>query len=439
MDEQNALLLWQKTCDNYLINEVPSLTFNTWFKPVKPSFDNINQVFLLEVPNQLTRDFLTPYHSLIENALSLATSIKFNVEIQVEAPKQPQLEVSTQPTYSQHSKLNPDYTFDSFIVGDGNRLAHAAACAVASMSKNSYNPLFLYGGSGLGKTHLMQAIGNEVKRQFPDKNIVYVSTESFSNEFIEAIKQNNFDNFRNKYRKTDLLLIDDIQFLENKDKMQEEFFHTFNALFELGKKIVITCDKRPQSLATLEDRLKTRIGSGISIDIKPPDYETRLAILKNLAQMHHADVPNDVFDYIAKNISSNIRELEGAFKTLIAYTMLGYKINLETAQTALKDLITPKQNKQISPELIMSVVANYYQINVNDLKSKKRSKEVVLPRQVAMYLCRNLLNMTFKDIGDFFAKNHATVIHAYDKTKEEIAGNSNLEMTIKNISERLRE
>lgn len=273
---------------------------------------------------------------------------------------------------------------------------------------------------------------------FPDKNVIYVNSENFINEFIEAIRLKEFEPFRNKYRMTDLLLIDDVQFLENKERMQEEFFHTFNALYEAGKNIVMTCDKPPQSLVTLEERLKTRFSSGITIDINPPDYETRIAILLQLAQLHHVDWPDEVFDYIATHISSNIRELEGAFKTIYAYSMLGGGINLASTRNALKDQIDPRSVKSLNSELIMNVTANYFNVTVDDLKSKKRSQEIVQPRQISMYLCRNLLNMTYKDIGnDFGNKNHATVMHACERIKEELDNNLELENSIKEINLRL--
>ncbi len=442
--EQEAQLIWNKACEEYIKSEISNLSYTTWFKPAKAFFDQENN-FVLSVPNELTLNHLEPYEDLIVNAIACATSIKFNLKFVLSDQYQ---EMTLKPDtnriqnkFSQTLNLNPNYTFDNFIVGDSNNVAYAACISIASMQNSQYNnPLFLYGGSGLGKTHLMQAIGNQVKKNFPDKNIVYVNTESFSNEFIEAIQIKNFDAFRNKYRQADLLLIDDVQFLEKKEKMQEEFFHTFNALFESGKNIVLTCDKRPQSLSTLEERLRTRMSSGICIDIKAPDYETRIAILESWAQRHHANIPKEVFEFIASNISSSIRELEGAFKTVIAYTMLGHNINLETASNALSDLIKPKTKKAVTADLIMNVTANFFQVSSADLISKKRSKEIVEPRQIAMYLCRSLINMTFSDIGSAFGgKNHATVMHAYEKTKQALEKDPIFQEKVASISERLKQ
>ncbi len=439
---QNVQLIWQNVCNEYLEKEIPTLTYSTWIKPIMPILQN-DQNFILSVPNEISRDFVLQYKEMIANALKLSTQKEFDVSVAINATPdrtvQTVLSKDDSFAYNKKDLLNPNYTFESFVVGSGNRFAHAACVAVATMQNSSnYNPLFLYGGSGLGKTHLMHAIGNHVLQEFPEKNVVYVNSENFINEFIEAIRLKEFEPFRNKYRMTDLLLIDDIQFIEGKERMQEEFFHTFNALYEAGKHIVMTCDKPPQSLVTLEERLKTRFSSGITIDINPPDYETRIAILLQLAQQYRVDWPDDVFDYIATHISSNIRELEGAFKTLYAYSMLGGGINLETTRNALKDQIDPRSVKSLSSDLIMNITSNYFNVSVDDLKSRKRSAEIVTPRQIAMFLCRNMLNMTYKDIGDDFGnKNHATVMHACDKIKDEIDQNLELENAIKEIKLRL--
>lgn len=445
MQSQNVQLIWQEVCTKYLEKEVPTLTYTTWLKPIDPILLDDN-TFILSVPNEISRDFVNQYKDMVQTALKLSTQKEFDVKVEINAKNQNkavpenilQRDQETNTT-SKKDSLNPAYTFESFVVGSGNRFAHAACVAVASMQNSTnYNPLFLYGGSGLGKTHLMHAIGNHVINEFPRKKVVYVNSENFINEFIEAIRLKEFEPFRNKYRMADLLLIDDIQFIEGKERMQEEFFHTFNALYEAGKHIVLTCDKPPQSLVTLEERLKTRFSSGITIDINPPDYETRIAILLQLAQTHRVNWPDEVFDYIASHISSNIRELEGAFKTLYAYSMLGGEINLETTRNALKDQIDPRSVKSLTSELIMNVTSNYYNVTVSDLLSRKRSTDIVVPRQIAMYLCRTLLNMTYKNIGkDFGDKNHATVMHACDRIKEEITTNTELENTIKEIKLRL--
>ena len=455
-NEGDAKLIWQKTCEEYLKPELSALAFQTWFEPIEPFLDE-DKRFILYVPNDLTKEFVSKYIPLIENALRLATSNSF--ELLVEEKSAQQLEAMKQtadpgflnvsldsakastfkPTPARESKLNPAYTFDSFVVGPSNRFAHAACVAVASMhgSKN-YNPLFLYGGSGLGKTHLMQAIGNHVNAEYKDKRVRYVQSEQFVNEFIQVIANKKYDTFRQKYRQVDLLLIDDIQFIEGKEQMQEEFFHTFNSLLEAGRNIVLTCDKPPQSLTTLEDRLRTRISSGLTIDINPPDYETRMAILARLAQTHGLIITDDVLDYIATNVTSNIRELEGAFKTLYAYSLLGNPINLENARHSLKDIVAPAARRQLDSNYIMNVCANYFDVTVADLKSKKRNQLITDARHVAMYLCYNLIDMTYTNIGaDFGERNHATVIHACNKIEKDMLEKPEIDRAIKEIRLRL--
>lgn len=451
----DAEAIWQKAAETYLRREVTALTFETWFKPARPQLKDGDH-FILWMPDGLSRDYLTSYARLIENSLRLATSREFRLSIEVGPPPEdpPAEESAPAPVSAMDagaalkdfsaqrptSALNPNYTFDRFIVGPGNRFAHAACVAVASMQgARNYNPLFLYGGSGLGKTHLMQAIGNHVLREFPQKNVVYVQSEQFVNEFIRVIANKKYDQFRQKYRQADLLLIDDIQFIENKEQMQEEFFHTFNSLFEAGRNIVLTCDKPPQSLSTLEDRLRTRISSGLTIDITPPDYETRMAILDSLAQSYHIFLPDDVRDYIAGNITNNIRELEGAFNTVLAYSSLGNPITLENVRLALKDQVRPEARQLLDATTIMTMTANYYHVSVDDLKSKKRKQELVEPRHVAMYLCYELINMTYTDIGQAFGgKNHATVIHAYNKVQEEMQKDPKLQRSISELTLRLK-
>lgn len=443
--------IWQKTCQKYLKQEISELAFQTWLEPAIPHLGPANS-FILEVPNDLSRDYVLKYKDLIENALAMVTSQRFNLSIQVQgaaSPAGPALdalfnkEADLAGPNQGHSKLNPAYTFASFVVGPNNSFAHAACVAVASMhgqqSPSNYNPLFLYGGSGLGKTHLMQAIGNHVCREFPEKKVMYVQSEQFVNEFIKVIASKKYDEFRKKYRMVDLLLIDDIQFIENKEQMQEEFFHTFNSLFEAGKNIVLTCDKPPASLTTLEDRLRTRISSGLTIDITPPDYETRMAILDRLAQHHKVLLSHDVMDYIASNIVTNIRELEGAFKTLLAFSLLGNELNLENARLALKDLVQPEARQKLDAPLVMNVCANYFNFTVEDLKSKQRNQALANARHLAMYLCYSLVDMTYTEIGEIFGgRNHATVIHACNKIEEEKNQDPKLKHALEEISLRLK-
>jgi len=447
MERPNVQLLWQRAVD-LLEGEMSEISLNTWIKPMQPL--SVEQgVFMLSVPNEFHRTFVEQYISLIRNTLKASTSIDYDVRIVVGIPESQSNPATNnldnigegRDAYAQisNSRLNTQYTFESFVVGSGNRFAHAACVAVAEkQGGRNFNPLFLYGGSGLGKTHLMHAIGNYVMAKYPSKNILYVQCEQFVNEFIYAIKENKYDDFRNKYRNTDMLLIDDIQFIENKEQMQIEFFHTFNTLYESGKNIVMTCDKPPQSLASLEERLRTRFSCGLTVDIQPPDYETRVAILKRRAQINHASLPDEVFDYIATNIASNIRELEGAFNTVLCYSMLAGTITSDVAREALKDIIQPVAGKKVSSTIIMDIVARFYHVTVDDLKSNRRSKEVTNPRQIAMFLCRTLLNMTLPQIGlEFGNRDHTTVMHSCNKVSEEILSQGNLSKEIEEIKKRI--
>lgn len=442
--ETEAARIWRVTCDQYLKNELSELAFSTWFQPVVPYYSGDNK-FLLSVPNELTQEYVLKYKDLVENALALTTSRKFqlSVEVKAEAPSMIVIEkedFSPAARRARRQKLNPEYTFDKFIVGPSNSFAHAACVAVASLEgARNYNPLFIYGGSGLGKTHIMQAIGNQVLKDHPEKKVVYVQTEQFVNEFIQVIASKKYDEFRNKYRLADFLLIDDIQFIEKKEQMQEEFFHTFNAIYESGKNIILTCDKPPQSLQTLEERLKTRIASGMTIDITPPEYETRMAILKSLAEKHSFLLTHDVLDYMAGNITSNIRELAGAFNTLMGYNNLLGEITLESARKALKDYVLPQARQKLDSQLIIHVSANYFDVSVDDILSKKRNQEIVEARHIAMYLCYELVNMTYSDIGkDFGGKNHATVMHAWEKIGNDIKEDSRTRRIVEEITLRLK-
>ncbi|HHV42859.1 MAG TPA: chromosomal replication initiator protein DnaA [Clostridiaceae bacterium] len=449
MQVSDARKIWNSACDKYLVNEVSPLTYNTWFRKVEP-FSPDDQTFVLAVPNDVTREYMVKYTDLITNVLVMLTNKNYDVRVKVyengiadieESLVTNKKNKSNANTERRHqgSTLNPQYTFDNFIVGSSNGFAHAACVAVATMQgSQNYNPLFLYGGSGLGKTHLLHAIGNQVLVEHPDRNVVYIQTEQFVNEFISCIQRNDYDDFRKSYRMTDMLLIDDIQFIEGKEQMQVEFFHTFNWLFESGKNIVLSCDKPPQSLATLEERLKTRFISGLTIDITPPDYETRVAILKNLADLSNMTLPSEVIHYIANSFTTNVRELEGAFKTIKASADIGHPISLETTKNLLKNMIHPGTVRPLDPLLIMEVVANYYSVTVGDLKSKLRSQDVVIPRHMAMYLCRTKLGMTNTEIGLLFGgKNHATVINACANIKSKLESDPRTQEQLDNIEERL--
>ena len=316
------------------------------------------------------------------------------------------------------SSLNPKYTFETFVTGSSNRFAHAAAMAVAESPGKVYNPFFMYGGVGLGKTHLMHAIGNRVLQNHPEMRVLYVSSEQFTNEIIRAIQEGKAELFRQKYRTIDVLMVDDIQFLSGKQSTQEEFFNTFNALHVADKQIILSSDRPPREVQKLEDRLRSRFEGGLITDIQAPDLETRIAILKNKALLDHVDVPNDVLMFIANRIDSNIRELEGALTRVVAYASLIKKpVTTEVVAEALKDVFPNNHKKEVTLEVIQEIVTTYFKIRIEDLHSKKRTRSIAFPRQIAMYLCRELTDTSLPQIGNFFGgRDHTTVLHAYDKS-----------------------
>ncbi|WP_340598356.1 chromosomal replication initiator protein DnaA, partial [Priestia megaterium] len=338
------------------------------------------------------------------------------------------------------SMLNSKYTFDTFVIGSGNRFAHAASLAVAEAPAKAYNPLFIYGGVGLGKTHLMHAIGHYVLDHNPAAKVVYLSSEKFTNEFINSIRDNKAVEFRNKYRNVDVLLIDDIQFLAGKEQTQEEFFHTFNTLHEESKQIVISSDRPPKEIPTLEDRLRSRFEWGLITDITPPDLETRIAILRKKAKADGLVIPNEVMLYIANQIDSNIRELEGALIRVVAYSSLINKdINADLAAEALKDIIPSSKPRVITIQDIQQIVGQEFNIKLDDFKAKKRTKSVAFPRQIAMYLSRELTDFSLPKIGEEFGgRDHTTVIHAHEKISKLVQTDTDLQKQIKEISESLK-
>ena len=443
MDSVEASRIWSHTL-TLLKDEVSDIKFKTFIQPLTPAFSN-NDLLILTTPDSFSQEQVIPMIPLIRNCISAAIGKELDVKIELPESSltldmihQHTSSAPSMNTENSASQLNTAYTFDSFIVGAGNRFAHAACVSVAEGGKQ-YNPIFLYGGSGLGKTHLMHAVGNAVMAKMPSKKVVYVNCERFVNEFIATIQSGKYDDFREKYRNADFLLIDDIQFLERKEQTQVEFFHTFNELYESGKMILMTCDKPPQSLSSLEERLRSRFSSGLIVDIQPADYETRIAILNRRMQDDHITLPDSVVDYIASNFASNIRELDGAFKTVVAYCFLANSFTLDDAKIALKDMISPKQARQVTPELIVEVVARAYNITVNDIMSNKRSKEILVPRQICMFLCRSELNMTYPKIGEFFGgKDHTTILHACNKIETSLKDeNSEIFIRIDSIKKRL--
>ncbi|SDG57879.1 chromosomal replication initiator protein DnaA [Selenomonas sp. WCT3] len=338
------------------------------------------------------------------------------------------------------SSLNPKYTFDTFVTGSSNRFAHAAAMAVAESPGKVYNPFFMYGGVGLGKTHLMHAIGNRVLHNHPEMRVLYVSSEQFTNEIIRSIQEGNAEKFRQKYRNIDVLLVDDIQFLSGKTSTQEEFFHTFNTLHDAEKQIILSSDRPPREVERLEDRLRSRFEWGLITDIQAPDLETRIAILKNKAQLDHFSVPNDVMVYIASRIDSNIRELEGALTRVVAYASLIKKpVTTDLVAEALKDVFPNNKTKEITMEVIQEIVASYFKIKIDDLHAKKRTRSIAYPRQIAMYLCRELTDTSLPQIGNFFGgRDHTTVLHACDKISKEKESDIKLGGILNELVERIQ-
>lgn len=412
-----------------LEEEMTSVSFSTWIEPIIPISLEKNNI-VLEVPSEFNLGIIkSRYKDLIQNAVKIITRRDLDIELTIKSNEPKSISVpSMEENTPALSILNPKYTFSTFVKGNGNQLAHAASLAVAEAPAQAYNPLFIYGGVGLGKTHLMHAIGHYVIEQNQKARVLYTSSEKFTNELINAIKDDKNEEFRNKYRNIDVLLIDDIQFIGGKERTQEEFFHTFNALYEANKQIVLSSDKPPKEILTLEDRLRSRFEWGLIADIQAPDTETRIAILRKKSQLERYDIPNEVLVYIADNIESNIRELEGALNRVIAYASLtGSPISLELAQDCLKQILAGITVANINHSTIMKVVSRYYDIAADQLTTQKRSRDISYPRQVAMYLCRELTGMSLPRIGQVFGgRDHTTVMHACDKIQEEMDRNADL-------------
>ena len=439
---------WEKAI-NIIKGELTEVSFNTWIKSINP-ISLENNSLKLAVPNDFTKGILeSRYKDLIVNALKLLTSKKYNIDFIVtteekieENQKNHNNEKSNIVVNDEMSTmLNPKYTFDSFVIGNSNRFAHAASLAVAESPAKAYNPLFIYGGVGLGKTHLMHAIGHYILNNNPKSQVVYVSSEKFTNELINSIKDDKNVEFRNKYRNIDILLVDDIQFIAGKERTQEEFFHTFNALYEANKQIIISSDRPPKEIPTLEDRLRSRFEWGLIADIQAPDFETRMAILKKKADVEKLNIPNEVMVYIATKIKSNIRELEGALIRIVAFSSLTNKeISVDLASEALKDIISSKQTRQVTIDIIQEVVANYYNLKIEDLKSARRTRNIAFPRQIAMYLSRKLTDMSLPNIGEEFGgRDHTTVIHAYEKISNNLKKDESLQNAIKELNKRINQ
>ena len=437
-NELNELLTKAK---DLLKNEMTNISYETWIKNLEIEDFTDDKIVLIAMSTFQKDAVETRYYDLVVNTFKYITNKDCKISIickentSIDSQIEDTIATSSIDTsgYS-NSSLNPKYTFETFVVGNNNRFAHAASLAVAEAPATSYNPLFLYGGVGLGKTHLMHAIGNEILKNNKNASILYVTSEKFTNQLINAIKDNKNEQFRNRYRNIDVLLIDDIQFIAGKERIQEEFFHTFNSLHESGKQIIISSDRPPKDIQLLEDRLKSRFEWGLIADISNPDYETRLAILRKKAQTDNIIVDDDILSNIATRVASNIRELEGVFNKLVAFsTLANGPITMEMAEKAINDISAQKE-KVISADFIQEVVAKYFNINKRDLKGSKRSNDIAYPRQIAMYLCREVAQMSFPKIGEEFGKrDHTTVMHGYNKIDKEIKEKSNTKLIVESV------
>ena len=412
--------------------DIQDISFKTWIKPLKIYSLEGNVITLISSEGEMGTVYIErKYLKFIEISICEVMNKEYSVRlISVEEKKEEDLKkkissVSANNNNVATQNLNPNYTFDTFVVGTNNNLAHAASLAVAETPGQIYNPLFIYGGAGLGKTHLMQAIAHFIIASDPSKKVLYVTSETFTNELIESVKTNKNTEFRNKYRNIDVLLIDDIQFIIGKLSTQEEFFNTFNDLYLLGKQIVISSDRPPKEMETLPDRLRTRFESGLPVDIQIPTYETKMAIINKKSEALGIDFPYEVKDYVATNITSSIRELEGALTKLSAHSKLSHTpLTAEFAENTLKDLISPYSKKEITPELIIEVVAEHFHIKPEDIISHRRSADIAFPRQIAMYLCRQMTQTPLEAIGKAMGnRDHTTVIYGADKIAKETVTN----------------
>ncbi len=438
--------LWHKT--QPLIKEtIGSSAYETWFSSIQIKQEGTDTL-IIETPDEFFKNWIIDhYHEIIEEKLGQLNAKKINIKFSVAAhqkkdflpipcPSQPPREEEGRPFSIQ---LNPRFSFENFVIGPSNRFAYSACLAVAESPAKAYNPLFIYGPVGLGKTHLMQSITHQILKKFPTSKCCYISSERFTNELIDAIQHRATAAFRKKYRDIDVLLIDDIHFLAGKESTQEEFFHTFNTLHNNRKQIIISSDRPPKEIAKLEERLRSRFAWGLITDIQPPDFETRVAILKKKVEKEPVAVPEEVIHFIAEQITTNIRELEGALIRVLAYSLLEEKeISLEMSQVVLKDMV--KQTiKKVSVEDIQEAVANFFNISCADLKAKRRNQNILVPRQLAMYLSRKLTNHSLPEIGSFFGgKDHTTVLHSLKKVEQNLTTNPELKNTVDKLTQQLK-
>lgn len=428
--------LWNRVLEE-IEQEVSTVSYDTWIKPIRP-LGMTETAIRLSVPDEINMDMiLTKFRSMLESCIALAAGQAYELEVVCEAPRAK--EGGAGEAVRSQSPLNPKYSFENFVVGNNNNLAHAASLAVAEYPAVKYNPLFIYGGSGLGKTHLLQAIGNYFLKNYPDRKVMYTTSEKFTYELVTAIREKTNQEFRNKYRSVDLLLMDDVQFLATKELAQEEFFHTFNTLHEAGKQIVLTSDRLPSETPHLADRLKSRFQMGLLADIQPPDYETRLAILRAKIEEEYFTFDEEIVEYVANNIKSNVRDLEGAVKRILAYAGIERTntISMELAQKALKEILSTLPKRDITTKVIIDEVEKYFRLPGGTLATKRRSNDVAYPRHIAMYIAREVLDESYPRIGEEFNRDHTTVMTAVKKIRENLSGDTELSAIIQDLVENI--
>ncbi len=432
----NTQHIWERALA-ILKDEVSEIAYKTWFAALTP-LDFKNQIFILSAPNDIHKNMIVnKYLPLLQSAVEMAANQELEIELLLQneyVSSQPK----SQPSF--HSNLNPKYTFEEFVVGENNKYAHAACLAVAENPAMIYNPLFIYGNSGLGKTHLIHSVGHYILQNSPDVKIMYVTSEKFTNDMINAIKDGRMEEFRSIYRYVDVLMIDDIQFFTGKVRAQEELFHCFNTLYEANKQLIFTSDRPPKDIAVLEERIKTRLESGLIMDLQPPDFETRVAILRKKAQSNNIEIPDNIIDLVANTIKSNIRELEGVLKRIHVMKTLSHEpITEDKVTDILRNFFHSGDDTVLSNQEVLKEVSRYFDIPQEEILSKKRTKEIAYVRQIAMYLCREIVGDSLKEVGNFFGKkDHSTVLHACDKIESEMKKDIELQNQIVDITKNIR-
>ena len=428
-------------------HEISDISFDTWMRPLEVYAVEENTLYILAPFEQMALSYIQKkYYLPLKVAIGEVVGVQYDIQfILPEHARSLNIKKPTKKVASlngSNSNLNPNYTFETFVVGNNNRFAQSASLAVAESPGETYNPLYIYGGPGLGKTHLMHSIGHFILDQNPNAKVIYVTSEQFTNEVIESIRNGNASSmtkFRDKYRTVDVLMIDDIQFIIGKESTQEEFFHTFNALQTQGKQIILTSDKPPKEMETLEERIRSRFEWGLMADIGIPDYETRMAILRKKAESDNFNIDDDILNYIANNIKSNVRELEGALNKLLAYhNLCNETITMDIAQKELQNIITPDKPREITPQLIIEVVTEHFNISMDQMISRSRSSDIAKPRQIAMFLCKTMTDSSLDVIGSFLGgRDHSTIIHGIKKISDEYDANENTKTLIDTIKKKI--